>query len=74
MILWEKRWFQFTILMILAFIWGSSFILMKDWSYEFQQRPGGSHTHLPGLAGTPKPEWNPLPHFSYHTTVMLRYR
>jgi len=27
--IWEKRWFQFTILMILAFIWGSSFILMK---------------------------------------------
>ena len=27
--LWGKRWFQFTILMILAFIWGSSFILMK---------------------------------------------
>ncbi len=27
--IWHKRWFQFTILMILAFIWGSSFILMK---------------------------------------------
>ncbi len=27
--IWGKRWFQFTILMILAFIWGSSFILMK---------------------------------------------
>jgi drug/metabolite transporter (DMT)-like permease len=27
--IWKKRWFQFTILMILAFIWGSSFILMK---------------------------------------------
>ncbi|HEY3373232.1 MAG TPA: DMT family transporter [Prolixibacteraceae bacterium] len=27
--LWEKRWFQFAILMLLAFIWGSSFILMK---------------------------------------------
>jgi drug/metabolite transporter (DMT)-like permease len=27
--IWTKRWFQFTILMILAFIWGSSFILMK---------------------------------------------
>ena len=27
--IWEKRWFQVTILMILAFIWGSSFILMK---------------------------------------------
>jgi len=27
--IWGKRWFQFIILMILAFIWGSSFILMK---------------------------------------------
>jgi len=27
--MWHKRWFQFAILMILAFIWGSSFILMK---------------------------------------------
>ncbi len=27
--MWEKRWFQFSILMILAFVWGSSFILMK---------------------------------------------
>ena len=29
MILWDKRWFQFAILMLLALIWGSSFILMK---------------------------------------------
>jgi drug/metabolite transporter (DMT)-like permease len=27
--IWEKRGFQFTVLLILAFIWGSSFILMK---------------------------------------------
>ncbi len=27
--IWEKRWFQFTILLVLAFVWGSSFILMK---------------------------------------------
>ena len=27
--MWGKRWFQFTILMVLAFVWGSSFILMK---------------------------------------------
>lgn len=27
--IWEKRWFQFTILMILALVWGSSFILIK---------------------------------------------
>ena len=27
--IWEKRWFQYTILMVIAIIWGSSFILMK---------------------------------------------
>lgn len=27
--IWEKRWFQLTVLMLLAFTWGSSFILMK---------------------------------------------
>jgi len=27
--IWEKRGFQFAILMLLAFVWGSSFILMK---------------------------------------------
>lgn len=27
--IWEKRWFQFAILLLLAFVWGSSFILMK---------------------------------------------
>ena len=26
---WDKRWFQFTVLILLAFTWGSSFILMK---------------------------------------------
>lgn len=26
---WKKPWFQFSILLLLAFIWGSSFILMK---------------------------------------------
>lgn len=26
---WEKKWFQFTIIMATALIWGSSFILMK---------------------------------------------
>ncbi|OQX78645.1 MAG: hypothetical protein B6D61_05015 [Bacteroidetes bacterium 4484_249] len=26
---WEKRWFQFAVLLLLAFTWGSSFILMK---------------------------------------------
>jgi len=27
--IWKKRWFQLSILLLLAFIWGSSFILMK---------------------------------------------
>ncbi|MCU4175579.1 DMT family transporter [Carboxylicivirga sp. N1Y90] len=27
--LWKKPWFQLSILMLLAFVWGSSFILMK---------------------------------------------
>lgn len=27
--IWEKRWFHFAVLMILAFVWGSSFILIK---------------------------------------------
>ena len=26
---WRKKWFQFAILFLLAFVWGSSFILMK---------------------------------------------
>jgi len=26
---WKKPWFQFSILLLLAFVWGSSFILMK---------------------------------------------
>ncbi|MRT91704.1 DMT family transporter [Ancylomarina sp. 16SWW S1-10-2] len=27
--IWKKPWFQFSILLLLAFVWGSSFILMK---------------------------------------------
>nr|WP_321409729.1 DMT family transporter [uncultured Carboxylicivirga sp.] len=26
---WDKKWFQFSVLLVLAFVWGSSFILMK---------------------------------------------
>ena len=26
---WDKRWFQYAVLLLLAFVWGSSFILMK---------------------------------------------
>jgi len=40
--IWEKRWFQFTILMILAFIWGSSFILMKIGLKSFSPDQSGA--------------------------------
>jgi drug/metabolite transporter (DMT)-like permease len=40
--IWEKRWFQFTILMILAFIWGSSFILMKIGLKSFSPDQAGA--------------------------------
>jgi drug/metabolite transporter (DMT)-like permease len=40
--IWEKRWFQFAILMILAFIWGSSFILMKIGLKSFSAEQAGA--------------------------------
>ena len=40
--IWEKRWFQFAILMILAFIWGSSFILMKIGPKSFSSDQAGA--------------------------------
>lgn len=40
--IWEKRWFQFAILMILAFIWGSSFILMKMGLKSFSPEQAGA--------------------------------
>jgi len=40
--IWEKRWFQFTILMVLAFIWGSSFILMKIGLKSFSPEQSGA--------------------------------
>lgn len=40
--IWEKRWFQFAILMILAFIWGSSFILMKIGLKSFSPEQAGA--------------------------------
>ena len=49
--IWEKRGFQFSILMVLAFIWGSSFILMKNRTEEFQPRAGRCAAHLTGFAG-----------------------
>ena len=32
---WDKRWFQFSILLLLAFVWGSSFILIKTGLQSF---------------------------------------
>ncbi len=40
--IWEKRWFQFTILMVLAFVWGSSFILMKIGLKSFSPEQAGA--------------------------------
>lgn len=40
--IWEKRWFQFAILIILAFIWGSSFILMKFGLKSFSPEQAGA--------------------------------
>src|SRR5512133_3921669 len=40
--IWEKRGFQFSILMILAFIWGSSFILMKIGLKSFSPEQAGA--------------------------------
>lgn len=40
--IWEKRWFQLSILMILAFIWGSSFILMKIGLKSFSPEQAGA--------------------------------
>jgi drug/metabolite transporter (DMT)-like permease len=40
--MWEKRGFQFTVLMVLAFIWGSSFILMKIGLKSFSPEQAGA--------------------------------
>lgn len=40
--LWEKRWFQLSILLVLAFIWGSSFILMKIGLKSFSAEQAGA--------------------------------
>ena len=40
--IWEKRWFQMCILMALAFIWGSSFILMKTGLESFSADQAGA--------------------------------
>jgi len=40
--IWEKRGFQFSILMVLAFVWGSSFILMKIGLKSFSPEQAGA--------------------------------
>lgn len=40
--IWEKRSFQFGILMLLAFVWGSSFILMKIGLKSFSPEQAGA--------------------------------
>jgi drug/metabolite transporter (DMT)-like permease len=40
--IWEKRSFQFSILLLLAFIWGSSFILMKIGLKSFSPEQAGA--------------------------------
>lgn len=40
--IWEKRWFQLNILLLLAFIWGSSFILMKIGLKSFSPEQAGA--------------------------------
>lgn len=40
--IWEKRWFQYSILLLLAFVWGSSFILMKIGLKSFSSNQAGA--------------------------------
>ncbi|MBK7175225.1 MAG: DMT family transporter [Bacteroidales bacterium] len=40
--IWEKRWFQLSILLLLAFVWGSSFILMKIGLKSFSSDQAGA--------------------------------
>lgn len=40
--IWQKRSFQFSILLVLAFIWGSSFILMKIGLKSFSPEQAGA--------------------------------
>lgn len=40
--IWTKRWFQLAMLMVLAFIWGSSFILMKIGLKSFSPDQAGA--------------------------------
>jgi len=40
--IWDKRWFQFSVMLLLAFIWGSSFILMKLGLKSFSNDQAGA--------------------------------
>jgi drug/metabolite transporter (DMT)-like permease len=40
--LWQKRWFQLSILLLLAFVWGSSYILMKIGLKSFSSEQAGA--------------------------------
>lgn len=40
--LWQKRWFQINILLLLAFVWGSSYILMKIGLKSFNSEQAGA--------------------------------
>lgn len=39
---WQKRWFQLTVLLFLAFVWGSSYILMKIGLKSFSSEQAGA--------------------------------
>ncbi|MCU4165671.1 DMT family transporter [Carboxylicivirga caseinilyticus] len=39
---WNKKWFQFSVLLVLAFVWGSSFILMKIGLKSFESDQAAS--------------------------------
>ncbi len=43
---WQKKWFQFAVLLFLAFIWGSSFILMKIGLKSFSSNQAAAYRML----------------------------
>jgi drug/metabolite transporter (DMT)-like permease len=52
--IWEKRWFQFAVLLSLAFVWGSSFILIKVGLKSFSSmQAAGIRMFLASLALLP---------------------
>ena len=67
--IWQKRSFQFSILLLLAFVWGSSFILMKIGLKSFSLKQAGALRI--GLASLALP---PDTTCSCSPTVKLRHR